>query len=146
MTKAEVLQLKMTATRVRMGIIEATHSAKSGHPGGSLSAADVLTYLYFKVLNVDTENPQDPTRDRFVLSKGHAAPALYSVLAERGFFPVQDLTTLRHDGSYLEGHPNMNTVPPAAWARAFPPPAAWRWPPACRAPASTSTPCWATAS
>ena len=111
MTKAEVLQLKMTATRVRMGIIEATHSAKSGHPGGSLSAADVLTYLYFKVLNVDTENPQDPTRDRFVLSKGHAAPALYSVLAERGFFPVQDLTTLRHDGSYLEGHPNMNTVP-----------------------------------
>lgn len=111
MTKAEVLQLKMTATRVRMGVIEATHSAKSGHPGGSLSAADVLTYLYFKVLNVDTENPQDPTRDRFVLSKGHAAPALYSVLAERGFFPVQDLTTLRHDGSYLEGHPNMNTVP-----------------------------------
>ena len=111
MTKAEVLQLKMTATRVRMGVIEATRSAKSGHPGGSLSAADVLTYLYFKVLNVDTENPQDPTRDRFVLSKGHAAPALYSVLAERGFFPVQDLTTLRHDGSYLEGHPNMNTVP-----------------------------------
>ena len=111
MTKAEVLQLKMTATRVRMGVIEATHSAKSGHPGGSLSAADVLTYLYFKVLNVDTENPQDPTRDRLVLSKGHAAPALYSVLAERGFFPVQDLTTLRHDGSYLEGHPNMNTVP-----------------------------------
>ena len=111
MTKAEVLQLKMTATRVRMGVIEATHSAKSGHPGGSLSAADVLTYLYFKVLNVDTENPQDPTRDRFVLSEGHAAPALYSVLAERGFFPVQDLTTLRHDGSYLEGHPNMNTVP-----------------------------------
>ena len=111
MTKAEVLQLKMTATRVRMGVIEATHSAKSGHPGGSLSAADVLTYLYFKVLNVDTENPQDPTRDRFVLSKGHAAPALYSVLAERGFFPVQDLTTLRHDGSYLQGHPNMNTVP-----------------------------------
>mgnify|MGYP001624006672 FL=1 len=111
MTKAEVLQLKMTATRVRMGIIEATHSAKSGHPGGSLSAADVLTYLYFKVMNVDTENPQDPARDRFVLSKGHAAPALYATLAERGFFPVRDLTTLRHNGSYLEGHPNMNTVP-----------------------------------
>ena len=111
MTKAEALQLKMTATRVRMGVIESTHSAKSGHPGGSLSAADVLTYLYFKVLNVDPENPQDPTRDRFVLSKGHAAPALYATLAERGFFPVSDLTTLRHDGSYLEGHPSMNTVP-----------------------------------
>ena len=111
MTKAEVLQLKMTATRVRMGIVEATHSAKSGHPGGSLSAADVLTYLYFNVMNVDTENPQDPLRDRFVLSKGHAAPALYAVLAERGFFPVRDLTTLRHDGSYLQGHPNMNSVP-----------------------------------
>ena len=111
MTKAEVLQLKMTATRVRMGIIESTHSAKCGHPGGSLSAADVLTYLYFKVMNIDTENPQDPTRDRFVLSKGHCAPALYSTLAERGFFPVEDLTTLRHDGSYLEGHPNMKTVP-----------------------------------
>ena len=111
MTKAEVLQLKMTATRVRMGIVEATHSAKSGHPGGSLSAADVLTYLYFNVMNVDTKNPQDPLRDRFVLSKGHAAPALYAVLAERGFFPVRDLTTLRHDGSYLQGHPNMNSVP-----------------------------------
>ena len=111
MTKAEVLQLKMTATRVRMGIIESTHSAKCGHPGGSLSAADVLTYLYFKVMNIDTENPQDPTRDRFVLSKGHCAPALYATLAERGFFPVEDLTTLRHDGSYLEGHPNMKTVP-----------------------------------
>ena len=111
MTKAEVLQLKMTATRVRMGIIEATHGAKCGHPGGSLSAADVLTYLYFKVMNVDTENPKDPLRDRFVLSKGHCAPALYATLAERGFFPVRDLPTLRHDGSYLEGHPNMNTVP-----------------------------------
>ena len=111
MTKAEALQLKMTATRVRMGIIEATHGAKCGHPGGSLSAADVLTYLYFKVMNVDTENPKDPLRDRFVLSKGHCAPALYATLAERGFFPVRDLPPLRHDGSYLEGHPNMNTVP-----------------------------------
>ena len=111
MTKAEVLQLKMTATRVRMGIIEATHGAKCGHPGGSLSAADVLTYLYFKVMNVDTENPKDPLRDRFVLSKGHCAPALYATLAERGFFPVRDLPTLRHDGIYLEGHPNMNPVP-----------------------------------
>ena len=106
-----MLQLKMTAARVRMGIIEATHAAKSGHPGGSLSAADALTYLYFKEMQIDPENPQAPDRDRFVLSKGHAAPGLYSVLAERGFFPVEDLRTLRHLGSYLEGHPNMNTVP-----------------------------------
>ena len=111
MTKQEVLQLKMTATRVRMGIIEATHGARSGHPGGSLSAADVLTYLYFREMNIDPQNPGDPERDRFVLSKGHAAPALYATLAERGYFPVQDLPTLRHLGSYLQGHPNMNTVP-----------------------------------
>ena len=111
MTKQEMLQLKMTATRVRMGIIEATHGGKSGHPGGSLSAADVLTYLYFKEMQIDPQNPQDPDRDRFVLSKGHAAPGLYSVLAERGFFPVADLPTLRRSGSYLQGHPNMNTVP-----------------------------------
>ena len=111
MTKQELLQLKMTATRVRMGVIEATHAAKSGHPGGSLSAVDALTYLYFKEMQIDPENPQDPERDRFVLSKGHAAPGLYATLAERGFFPVEDLTTLRRDGSYLEGHPNMNKVP-----------------------------------
>lgn len=111
MTKQEVLQLKLTATRVRMGIIEATHGAKSGHPGGSLSAAEVLTYLYFREMNIDPQNPQDPDRDRFVLSKGHAAPALYATLAERGFFPVQDLPMLRHLGSYLQGHPNMHTVP-----------------------------------
>lgn len=111
MTKQEVLQLKLTATRVRMGIIEATHGAKSGHPGGSLSVAEVLTYLYFREMNIDPQNPQDPERDRFVLSKGHAAPALYAALAERGFFPVQDLPMLRHLGSYLQGHPNMHTVP-----------------------------------
>lgn len=111
MTKQEVLQLKLTATRVRMGIIESTHGARSGHPGGSLSAAEVLTYLYFREMNIDPQNPQDPERDRFVLSKGHAAPALYAALAERGFFPVQDLPTLRHLGSYLQGHPNMHTVP-----------------------------------
>ncbi len=111
MTKQEVLQLKLTATRVRMGIIEATHGAKSGHPGGSLSVAEVLTYLYFREMNIDPQNPQDPERDRFVLSKGHAAPALYAALAERGFFPVQDLLMLRHLGSYLQGHPNMHTVP-----------------------------------
>ena len=111
MLKQDLLQLKMTATRVRMGVIEATHAAKSGHPGGSLSAVDALTYLYFKEMQIDPENPLDPGRDRFVLSKGHAAPALYSVLAERGFFPVEDLGSLRHLGSYLEGHPNMNKVP-----------------------------------
>ena len=94
-----------------MGVLTATHGAKAGHPGGSLSAADALTYLYFREMKVDPADPKAEGRDRFVLSKGHAAPALYSVLAERGFFPVQDLTTLRHDGSYLEGHPNMNTVP-----------------------------------
>ena len=111
MTKKEMLQLKMTATRVRMGVIEATHAAKSGHPGGSLSAADALTYLYFKEMQVDPANPSDPERDRFVLSKGHAAPGLYATLAERGYLPVEDLPTLRHNGSYLEGHPNMNKIP-----------------------------------
>ena len=111
MLKQDLLQLKMTATRVRMGVIEATHAAQSGHPGGSLSVVDALTYLYFKEMQIDPENPLDPGRDRFVLSKGHAAPALYSALAERGFFPVEDLRTLRHLGSYLEGHPNMNKVP-----------------------------------
>ncbi len=111
MLKQEALQLRMTALRVRMGIIESTHAAKSGHPGGSLSAADVLTYLYFREMRIDPQFPQDPERDRFVLSKGHAAPALYAALAERGFFPVQDLVTLRHSGSYLQGHPDMNSVP-----------------------------------
>ena len=111
MTKLETLQLKLTATRVRMGVIEATHGAGCGHPGGSLSAADVLTYLYFREMRIDPEQPQDPNRDRFVLSKGHCAPGLYATLAERGFFPVADLPTLRHIDSYLQGHPNMNTVP-----------------------------------
>ena len=111
MTKLETLQLKLTATRVRMGVIEATHGAGCGHPGGSLSAADVLTYLYFREMRIDPEQPQDPNRDRFVLSKGHCAPGLYATLAERGFFPVADLPTLRHSNSYLQGHPNMNTVP-----------------------------------
>lgn len=104
-------QLQITACKVRMGIIEATHGAKAGHPGGSLSAADLFTYLYFKELNVDPANPKWEDRDRFVLSKGHTAPGLYSALAHRGFFPVEDLPTLRHIDSYLQGHPNMNTVP-----------------------------------
>ena len=111
MTKLETLQLKLTATRVRMGVIEATHGAGCGHPGGSLSAADVLTYLYFREMRIDPEQPQDPNRDRFVLSKGHCAPGLYAVLAEKGFFAKEELATLRHIGSILQGHPNMNSVP-----------------------------------
>ena len=111
MTPSEKKQLRLTACKVRMGIIESTHAAKCGHPGGSLSAADMFTYLYFKEMNVDPQNPKMENRDRFVLSKGHTAPGLYSALANRGFFPVEDLLTLRKIGSYLQGHPNMNTVP-----------------------------------
>ncbi len=111
MTAEEEKQLQIMACRIRMGILEATYGARSGHPGGSLSAADLLTYLYFKELRVDPQNPQWTQRDRFVLSKGHSAPALYAALACRGFFPVEDLKTLRHMDSYLQGHPNMNTVP-----------------------------------
>ena len=111
MTSQEKKQLQITACKVRMGIIESTHAAKCGHPGGSLSAADMFTYLYFKELNVDPKNPKWADRDRFVLSKGHCAPGLYAALAHRGFFPVEDLITLRKVGSYLQGHPNMNSVP-----------------------------------
>lgn len=105
------LQLKKTANEVRKGIVTAVYNAKSGHPGGSLSAADIYTYLYFEELNVDPKEPDKVDRDRFVLSKGHTAPGYYSALANRGFFPVDDLKTLRHTGSYLQGHPNMNDVP-----------------------------------
>ena len=111
MNLTEKKALEIVACKVRMGIIEGTHSAKAGHPGGSLSAADMFTYLYFKELNIDPKNPQWADRDRFVLSKGHTAPGLYAALAHRGFFPVEDMLTLRHLGSYLQGHPNMNTVP-----------------------------------
>lgn len=111
MTSSEKKQLQMEACKVRMGVIEGTHGAKAGHPGGSLSAADVFTYLYFKEMNIDPKNPKWEERDRFVLSKGHTAPGLYAALANRGFFPVEDLPTLRHIDSYLQGHPNMNTVP-----------------------------------
>ena len=111
MTSQEKKELQVKACKVRMGIVEGTHAAKSGHPGGSLSAADLFTYLYFKEMNVDPANPKWEDRDRFVLSKGHTAPGLYSALALRGFFPVEDLKTLRHTDSYLQGHPNMNTVP-----------------------------------
>ena len=111
MTSNELKELQILACKVRMGIIESTHAAKCGHPGGSMSAADMFTYLYFKELNVDPKNPQWEDRDRFVLSKGHTAPGLYTALALRGFFPVEDLITLRKVGSYLQGHPNMNSVP-----------------------------------
>ena len=111
MTPIEKQQLQITACKVRMGIIDATHGAKAGHPGGSLSATEMFTYLYFKEMNVDPKNPKWEDRDRFVLSKGHTAPGLYATLAHRGFFPVEDLVTLRHIDSYLQGHPNMNTVP-----------------------------------
>ena len=104
-------ELKKTAIEVRKGIVTAVHGAKSGHPGGSLSAADVMTYLYFEEMNIDPKNPQKPDRDRFVLSKGHCAPALYSALANRGYFPVEDLPTLRHVGSCLQGHPCMQETP-----------------------------------
>ena len=111
MTFEEKRGLQITACKIRMGIINATHGAKAGHPGGSLSATEMFTYLYFKEMNIDPKNPKWADRDRFVLSKGHTAPGLYSTLAHRGFFPVEDLPTLRHIDSYLQGHPNMNTVP-----------------------------------
>ena len=111
MTNIEKNSLAVAACKVRMGVIESTHGAKAGHPGGSLSAADMFTYLYFKEMRIDPKNPKWDDRDRFVLSKGHTAPGLYSTLANRGFFPVEDLPTLRHIDSYLQGHPNMNMVP-----------------------------------
>ena len=111
MTGSEKKELMKLACQVRMGVIDAVHAAKSGHPGGSLSAADMFTYLYFKEMKIDPENPQDPDRDRFVLSKGHTAPGLYSTLALRSFFPAEELLTLRKIGSRLQGHPNMNETP-----------------------------------
>ena len=111
MEQSKKLQLKKTANKVRQGIIEAVYNAKCGHPGGSLSIADILTYLYFVEMNVDPKNPKDENRDRFVLSKGHTAPGLYATLAERGFFPVEELKTLRKTASRLQGHPDMKGVP-----------------------------------
>ena len=111
MTNAEKLTLAKHACHIRMGVIEGTHSAKCGHPGGSLDIAEVLSYLYFVDMNIDPNDPHNADRDRLVLSKGHAAPALYAALAERGFFSVEDLKTLRKIGSYLQGHPNMNSTP-----------------------------------
>ncbi len=108
MTKKELMEKAVT---IRKDAVTAVYSANSGHPGGSLSSADLMTYLYFEEMNIDPENPKDPERDRFVLSKGHVAPGYYSTLAERGFFPVEDLKTLRHVGSYLQGHPDMKHIP-----------------------------------
>jgi len=105
-----ILELQKMANEVRKGIVTGVHSAKAGHPGGSLSSADVFTYLYFQEMNIDPKNPKDPDRDRFVLSKGHNAPGYYSAMAHRGFFPVEDLVTLRHLGSHLQGHPCMQHI------------------------------------
>ena len=105
------LELMKTANEIRKGIVTALHSAKAGHPGGSLSATEIFTYLYFEEMNVDPKDPKKANRDRFVLSKGHTAPGLYSTLAQKGFFPKEDLVTLRHTGSYLQGHPDMKHIP-----------------------------------
>ena len=106
-----ILELQKTANEIRKGIVSGVHAAKAGHPGGSLSAAEIFTYLYFEEMKIDPKNPKDPDRDRFVLSKGHTAPGLYAALAERGYFPKEDLLTLRHLGSYLQGHPDMKHIP-----------------------------------
>lgn len=107
----ESKELAITANKIRQGILTATFNAKSGHPGGSLSATEIFTYLYFQEMNIDPADPKKEDRDRFVLSKGHVAPGLYSTLANRGYFPVEDLATLRHVGSYLQGHPDMKHIP-----------------------------------
>ena len=150
MTANDKKQLMAAACRVRMNVIKGVHAAKAGHPGGSLSAADMFTYLYKKELKVDPKNPKWEERDRFVLSKGHTAPGLYGVLAECGFFPEEDLLTLRQIGSHLQGHPNMNLTPgeicpPALWVRASPQLWAWHWPPSIRARPTVYTRCWVTA-
>jgi len=111
MEQSKIKELQRIAANVRIDIIEEVYHAASGHPGGSLSIADILTYLYFEKMNVDPQNPKMEDRDRFVLSKGHTSPALYAVLAEKGFFPKEDLVTFRHNGSYLQGHPDMKGVP-----------------------------------
>ena len=111
MEKKKLAELKKCATQIRMGIIEGVHAAGAGHPGGSLSIADIMAYLYFSEMNIDPHNPKDPNRDRLVLSKGHAAPALYATLALKGYFPVEDLKTLRQADSHLQGHPDMKKTP-----------------------------------
>ena len=132
-------ELKKVANEVRKGIVTGVHAAKSGHPGGSLGAADIMTYLYFEEMNVDPADPRKADRDRFVLSKGHCAPGLYAVLAERGFFPKEDLETLRHIGSHLQGHPNMNDTPGVDMSTGS------RLPPSTGVILTARTPCWAMA-
>ena len=107
----DIKQLQIMATKVRIGVIEGVYAAQAGHPGGSLSAADIFTYLYFQEMKIDPQNPKDPDRDRFVLSKGHTAPGYYAALANRGYFPVEELKTLRQIGSRLQGHPDMKGIP-----------------------------------
>jgi transketolase len=111
LVRVDKLQLQKISNKIKSNIIEAVYSAQSGHPGGSLSAADIFAYLYFEELDIDPNDPDKFDRDRFVLSKGHVAPGLYSALALRGFFPVEDLKTFRHLGSYLQGHPDMKHIP-----------------------------------
>ena len=140
-------ELKKVANEVRKGIVTGVHAAKSGHPGGSLGAADIMTYLYFEEMNVDPADPRKADRDRFVLSKGHCAPGLYAVLAERGFFPKEDLETLRHIGSHLQGHPNMNDTPgvdmsTGSLGQGISPPWVWPLPPSTGAILTARTPCW----
>ena len=110
----DIKQLQIMATKVRIGVIEGVYAAQAGHPGGSLSAADIFTYLYFEEMKIDPQNPKDPDRDRFVLSKGHTAPGYYAALANRGYFPVEELKTLRQIGSRLQGHPDMKGIPGVA--------------------------------
>ena len=111
MEQTKINELKATAAKVRLGILEGTHAAASGHPGGSLSVADIITYLYFKEMNVDPKNPKWENRDRLVLSKGHTAPALYAALAQKGFFDEKEIKTLRQADSFLQGHPDMKNIP-----------------------------------
>ena len=143
------LELQKRANDVRKGIVTAVHSAKAGHPGGSLSAADIFTFLYFEEMNIDPKNPDMEERDRFVLSKGHTAPGLYSALAYRGYFPVEDLPTLRHLGS-LPGGPSLHPypwrgyVPPDPWDRVFLQQSAWHWVLRWTNVISVYTHCWVT--
>ena len=147
MTAKEKKELMIAACKVRMGVIESTHGAKAGHPGGSLSAADLFAYLYFRELNVDPSQPDMSQRDRFVLSKGHTAPGLYAALALRGFFPWEELPTLRHIGSHLQGHPNMNTTPgvdmsTGSLGQGYLPRPGWLWPPSAKGIRAGCMPCW----
>ena len=150
MTNAEKLTLAKHACHIRMGVIEGTHSAKCGHPGGSLDIAELLSYLYFVEMKIDPKDPKMADRDRLVLSKGHAAPALYAALAERGYFPVEDLKTLRKIGSYLQGHPNMNETPgvdmsTGSLGQGVSAACGMALVPSTPVSPSTSTPSWATA-